>query len=338
MLKLKKTIAAILVLSSSMVFAGNKACLTCQDVNVWQVTTSALYLRPSFGGNGLGYSAFGNYAGADNQQVIRTDNGTNYIYNVTPRRSLGFQLTGDYRYCFGNDFKIDWYHLYNSVNGHLPHGTLFSGSVDGFYAGDLQLTTRFDAVNIEFGHEFNLLKSELLRLHAGLQYVNIKNTFNNQPKLFLNSNPYLNSTDTIQYYGIGPRIGLDFSYMLDCGLSFYAKAAGSLLIGSSKQTINGYINVVNNIYGTIPFGTNNFISANNNVIVPELEAKLGANYEYKLPNGASLGLNLGYLWMTYLRAIAAYTGIGVVGSSIGVPTTTHFDLNGMYLGIYWKGC
>lgn len=338
MLKFNKTIVtlfALSTLSSNMVFAINTNCLTCQD-KVWEVSASALYLQPSFGGNGLGYSSFGNYAGADNQQVITTNNGTNPIYNITPDRAWGFQVGGAYHFCVNNDLKLDWYHLDEGVDGHLPHGTLFSGSVDGFYAGDLQLATRWDAINLEVGHEIHIGVRELLRLHAGLEYARIKNTFNNHPKLFLNSSPYFTSTDTISYTGIGPRIGADFNYDVLCGFSLYAKAAGSLLIGTAKQSINGYQNVVNNIYGTIPFGTNNFNSSDNNVLVPELEAKIGASYDFKLPRG-SLGLNVGYMWITYLRAIVAYTGIGVVGSSLGVPTTTHFDLNGAYLRVSWSG-
>lgn len=335
MLKLKNTIASILALSSSLVFASNIGCLPCES-KVWEVNASALYLHPSFGGNGLGYSAFGNYAGADNQQVITTYNSINHIYNITPDRSWGFQVGGAYHFCLCNDVRLDWYHLNETVNGHLPHGSLFSGSVDGFYAGNLQLETRWDAVNLEFGHDIRFHERELLRLHAGLAYARIKNTFTNHPKLFLNSTPYFTSTDTISYTGVGPRLGFDFDYAVGCGLTLYAKTAGSLLLGSTRQSINGYQNVVNNIYGTIPFGTNNFISSDNNVLVTELEAKLGAHYEYPLPRGY-LGLDLGYVWMTYLRAIVAYTGIGVVGSSLGVPTTTHFDLNGVYIGIKWSG-
>src|SRR3990167_5780779 len=98
MFKIKKTIALILALSSSMVFAS-----TTGENNTWSIDASALYLQPSFGGNGLGYSSFGNYAGADNQGVIFTTNGTNNIYNVTPNRAWGFQVGGVYRFNINND-------------------------------------------------------------------------------------------------------------------------------------------------------------------------------------------------------------------------------------------
>jgi hypothetical protein len=330
MLTIKKTMALVFALSSSVVFANPASENHAGSINI-----SALYLQPSFGGNGLGYSSFGNYAGADNQQVIRTINGTNRIYNVTPDRTLGFQIGGVYRYSCNNTVTLDWYHLSNTVNGHLPGTSLFSASIDGYYAGDLELATRWDAVNLEMGHELTFRTTETLNLHAGLGYVRIKNTFTNHPKLFLNGSPYFTSIDNLSFRGFGPRMGADYSHRFGNGLNLYLKSAGSLLMGTTRQAVTGYINVVNNIYGVIPYGTNNFVSSSTNVIVPELEAKLGLSYQYQLSRG-SLGFDLGYMWMTYLKSIVAYTGIGVVGSSIGTPNSTHFDLNGAYFSVAWN--
>jgi len=327
MLKIKNTIMLILALNSSIAIANTN------NEKGGSIFISALYLQPSFGGNGLGYSAFGNYAGADNQQVIRTINGINHIHNITPSRKWGFQVGGMYRYNVDNNVTLDWYHLTDSVNGHLPGNALFSGSIDGFYAGDLELSTKWDAINLELGHQINWCASELINLHAGLGYARIKNTITNHPKLFFNGTPYFNSTDDLTYRGVGPRMGIDYQHMFGNGFGIYIKTAGSLLVGKASQSISGYINVVNNIYGVIPFGTNNFDSGERNILVPELEAKLGLSYDYQFANGSSLGLDLGYMWMTYLKSIVFYSGIGVVGSSLGTPTSTHFDLNGAYLSV-----
>lgn len=331
MLKPVKKCITFILLATSIIYV----CDANAD-NVWSVSASALYLKPSFGGNGLGYSSFGNYAGADNQQVISTTNGTNYIYNIEPNRRFGFQIGGAYHYTCVNDLTLDWYHLYESVNDHLPDTSMFSGSVDGYYAGDIELASKWDAVNLELGQDIHWRTNELLKLHAGLGYARIKNTFTNYPKLFLTSSPYFVSRDIISYSGMGPRFGVDFSHLFNNGLSIYLKTAGSLLLGRARQAITGYKDDVNSIYGIIPYGTNNFVSSNSNIIVPEVEAKLGVNYEYKLPNESSLDFNLGYMWMTYMRAIVVYSGIGIVGSSIGAPNSTHFDLNGAYFSLGWN--
>lgn len=343
MFKLKFIVAAIVTLASGLVFANEmeKTCMRANvvtpcDYKAWEVSASALYLQPSFGGDGLGYSTYSNYGGADNQGVIITTNGINHINNVTPAWDYGFQLEGAYYYNAGNDVKLNWYHLNENVNGQLPPGTLFSGSVDGFYAGNIEIATKWDAVNLELGKRIYLNNDKLLHAYTGLSYASIKNTFTNHPKLFPIGSAYFTSTDELSFSGVGPRLGIDFSYMLGNGVSIYAKMAGSLLVGSAKQNIAGYKDVVNAHYGLIIFGIPNYQFSYDSVVVPELEGKLGLTYDYTFAK-SSLGIDVGYLWMNYIHAIASYTGIGIVASSVGVPATTNFDLNGLFLTLKWKG-
>jgi hypothetical protein len=343
MFKLKIKVAAVVTLASSMVFA-NDFKNTCMQGNIgtpcnskaWELSASALYLQPSFGGDGLGYSSYSNYGGADNQGVIITTNGINNINNVTPEWDFGFQLEGVYYYNAGNDVRLNWSHLNENVNGTLPLGSLFSGSVDGFYAGNIEIDTKWDEVNLEIGRRINLNDNILLHIFTGLEYASIKNTFTNHPKLFLTSGPYFTSIDDLSFTGFGPRVGMDFSYMLGMGVGIYAKMAGSLLVGTGKQDISGYQDVVNAHYGRIIFGIPNYRFSYDNMVVPELEGKVGLTYDYSFTN-SSLGLDLGYSWTSYIHAIASYTGVGIVASSVGVPTTTNFDLNGVFLTVRWKG-
>lgn len=330
MFKFKIIVASILALTSGMVFAEGMSS------NNLRVSLTGLYLQPSFGGNGLGYNTYSNYAGADNQGVIVTNNGVNYINKVTPNWTPAFQLAAMYRLNAVNDISIDWSHLNETVHGHLPNGTLFSGSADGFYAGNINLNTQWDAVNLEAGQQVNLSDKKWVHLRGGLHLAKIKNTFTNFPKLFPNSAPYMTTNDEFTYSGIGPRVGIDFDWRAGGGFSFYTRFAGSLLVGTAKQAITGYRNVTNSNYGLIIFGIPNYNYRYNNVIVPEVEAKLGVAYNYQFAK-SNLGVDLGYLWMNYLNAISSYTGIGIVGSSVGQPATTNFNLNGVYLGINWSG-
>ena len=343
MFKLKITVASILALTGIMTFTDslasacvrNNALVSC-DSKAWGVGLTALYIKPSFGGNGLGYTTYSNYGGADNQGAIVTNNGINYMHNVTPQWRPGFQLQGDCYFNATNDVNLSWYHFSEIVNGHLPPGTLFSGSADGFYAGNIQLATQWDAVNLEAGQHINFSDKKIFRIHAGLQAARIKNTFTNHPKLFATSSAYFTSTDDLSYAGIGPRVGADFGYVAAEGLSIYSKLAGSLLVGTAKQSISGYRDVINSTYGLIIFGIPNYTYSYNNVVIPELEAKLGISYNHQFAK-SNVGVDFGYLWMAYLNAIVSYTGVGIVGSSVGQPATTNFDLNGLYLGITWSG-
>lgn len=340
MFKLQITVATMLALASGLAAANSTICvrntmLVPCDSKAWEIGVNGLYLQPSFGGNGLGYTSYGNYGGADNQGNIVTNNGINYMHNVTPQWDMGFQLHGAYAFSAANDVNVDWFHFSENVNGHLPPGSLFSGSVDGFYAGALELSTRWDAVNVEAGQHINLSEKKLIRIYAGVQVARVKNTFTNHPKLFTTTPPYFTSTDTLSFNGVGPRVGVDFAYAAMNGFSLYTKFAGSLLVGDTKQAIAGYRDVTNAHYGLIIFGIPNYTYTYNNVVVPEVEAKLGVSYNHQFTNG-NLGLDLGYLWMNYIHAISSYTGVGIVASSVGVPDTSNFNLNGMYFGMKWS--
>lgn len=332
MLNIKQIVASILAASSTIAFASSIA--TPYEDRALEVGVAALYLRPSFAGNGLGYSSFSNYAGADNQGIIFTSNDSNKIHNITPKWDFGFELEGTYYFGFNNDLNLSWSHLNENVDGRLPDGSMFSGSIDGFFAGSLYLTTKWDTVKLELGRLVSLSDKKLLRLHAGLEYTKISNTFTNYPKLTATSETFFVSTDKITYSGVGPRFGADFEYLVNDRFSAYLSAAGSVLIGTAKQTISGYHDHNNALYGLIPFGVNNYVLSNNNVVVPELEAKLGVKYDYQLAQG-NLGFDLGYIWMNYLNVLSTYTGMGIIGSSLGIPAESNFNLNGVSLGVTW---
>lgn len=329
MLDLKKIFTSILFASSIPVLANNAEIPS--EETTWAFDVLALYLQPSFGGNGLGYSSYSNYAGPDNAGLIVTNNGQNEINNIVPKWGMGVEFDGSYYYGTSNDIKLTWYHLNEFVDGELPPDSLFSGSAGGFYAGNLRISTRWDVINVEVGKCINFDDRRLLRFHGGMEFAWIKSKFSNHPKVFENSSEYFTSRDTLSYAGLGPRLGADFTYILCGGLNFYLRTAGSMLWGTSKQNIIGYRD-----YLLVPYGTSNYSFCDRNVIVPELDAKLGFTYICEVANG-NFGIDFGYLWMNYFDAINSYTGIGIVGSSIGIPNATNFNLNGLYLGFTWKG-
>ena len=96
---------------------------------------------------------------------------------------LGFQIEGSTKFGSGNDLDVNWYHLHNHTNGHLPTGSLFAGSASSFYAGQLNVSPRWDAVNVEFGQSIAFCAEQTMRLHAGVEFAKVKNTFVNYPQL-----------------------------------------------------------------------------------------------------------------------------------------------------------
>ena len=348
MLKLNPVIFSIFAITTSFAFSTNLALAannasthtshssTCACKKPqWTVGAQALYLKPSFGGNGLGYTSFSNYGNDIPGNLVDVNGATNYMSNMNPQRAWGFRLEGAYSLDSINDLNINWQHFNETTSGYLPAGTLFAGSAGGLYAGYIKVAPQWDAINAEAGHRFNLDANKALRLHVGVAFANIQNKFTNYPQLFRTGNPLFTTTDTISYRGFGPRFGGDFDYSFCNGFGVYAKAAGSLLVGKAKQSVHGYTDFT--FAGTLyPYSTGNYSQSNSGVVVPEAEAKLGLTYDYEFSQG-KLGFDLGYLWMAYLNAIVSQVGADVFSSAISASTTTNFDLNGFYFGIKWTG-
>lgn len=339
MLKLNRAITLIFAMSNCSVFAGSivplyTPCATCEKP-AFSFSADALYLQPSFGGNGLGYTSFSNYGNDIPGNIIDVNGATNHMRNINPDWRWGFELEGSYYLNPTNDFTLNWSRLNETTNGHLPQGTLFAGSAGGLYAGRLKVAPRWDAINLEVGQRFIFDECKTLRFHVGLAYAHIKTKFTNYPQIFPTGAPLFITKDSIAYEGFGPRFGGDFNYAIGYGVNLYAKAAGSLLVGTAKQSVHGYHDFVFAGNG-FPYSTGNYKQHHDGVIVPELEAKLGVKYDCPLAFG-NLGVDLGYLWITYLNAIVSQVGADVFSSAISASTTTNFDLNGVYFGIKWTG-
>lgn len=327
MLTLKKVAPVVLTLVNSLA-AANTIGPDCH----WGIGVSALYVQPSFGGNGLGYSSFSNY-GTDFFNIQQEVNGaTNHLRNVHPRDDWGFQLEASYDFGEGNDLNINWYHLNDSTHGDLQQGTLFAGSASALYAGKLNVTPTWDAINLEVGQYIDFCDWLTMRLHVGAEFARVRAKFKNYPQLTATGSPIFITNDKISYAGFGPRLGADFNYDVGCGFDVYAKVAGSLLAGVAKQSVTGY----HDLGGFNLYSTGNYKQSNHSVVIPELESKLGLKYNYIMAGG-NLGFDLGYMWLTYLNALVSQVGTGIVSSAISNSSAASFDLNGIYFSLTWTG-
>ena len=304
--------------------------------SAWSVDALGLELKPSFGGNGFGYSSFGNYSSTDlNGQFVGSSDpkAQNLINNVQPKWSWGLGLEVAYQFQADNFAALSWYHLGTGVDRTLPAGTVFAGNLAGFYAGEIQLYTQWNAVNIEMAHSIPLVDRTGASIRAGVAFAKIRNQFRSYPQRLASGSPEFVTSDTLSYSGFGPRLIGILAYDTKYGPGVYLAAGGSLLVGSATQSTNGFQDVSSSS-GTLLYSTGNYSKANTGVVVPEFEAKLGATYDLHLAKNI-VHFNVGYLWIAYLNAMVGYTGVGVVGA--GVPTSSNFDLNGLYVGVQWRG-
>ncbi len=329
MLKLKKTAAAVLALSSSAVFAGTMGPV-CSAVNVtvpcestaWDVGGRALYLQPVYSGGGYSYAAV---------------NDNNRYVDYNKNWGWGFMIEGSYHFETGSDANLNWYHFSRSAN--KSYSVTNAGGLGALVAvsaatnGTVNTDPKWDAVNLEFGQHVDFGEKKNIRFHGGVQYARIANTTTLDATIVgsLTSSILpapLSGTYTASfqrkptYNGFGPRIGADMDYEWGNGLGVYANGAMALLAGSSK---------VSNSY-TDNQGSQLTQSASKATISPELEAKLGLKYDYAVAQG-DLTLDVGWMWVNYWNVTQSVLGVGPVTAA----QEGDFGVQGLYFGLKWLG-
>lgn len=321
---LKKTTLAVLGLAASGFAAAGTMGPVCTPGNVtvpceaqlWDLGVQALYFKQVFDGS----KAY--------QHDTLPFNGyreTNDEWN------WGYRLEGSYHFNTGNDATATWIHYRNESErdgfvGRVPiAGALFLTSP--YRAED---STYFDQVNMVLGQhaDFGLVKK--MRFYGGLQYANIND---NARGYFVNSPVQLvqsGITSVYQYEksdfkGVGPVVGIDYSYNVTNEFSVTANGAGSILYGTSRFDY-GYVGnpvgaVLVDYYGS------------KKAVVAGLEAKLGVNYAYAMPQGV-LNLQGGYQVINYFNALQTVGAGGYLAPKIA---SSDYGLYGPYFGLKYVG-
>jgi len=347
MLNLKKTAVAVLALGSSAVFAGTmgpvctpgNVTVPC-EVNAWEFGVQALYLHPS-------YSDDLSYIGATTTTVgLATDT---TFEDLDPKWGWGFKLEAGYHFNTGNDLNLNWYHYSKTTNNDFGPGafgagdnvfilgtvlpaafTVASAPVVGFSS-----EPRWDAVNLELGQHVDFGDMKSMRFHGGFQWArtNLEReaaAITTVPVAGVVAGSIAAVETDSTFNGFGPRVGADFMYGFGNGFGIYANGATALLIGENKFSTSTFVSTTGEI---TTFG------GERDLMVPELEGKVGATYNWAMAQG-NLGIDAGWMWVNYFDSLHNHS---IRTAAPGAPTvvssgiSSNFALNGPFVGLKWIG-
>ena len=302
MLSLKKTALAVLALGSSAAFAGTMGPVCTPG----SVTVPCEATAWDVGIYALylqpTYDADWGYVGTS-----AANNHTTY-HDWDSDWDWGFKLEGSYHFGTGNDFNVNWYHFSDKKTSNYVNNSPFYSVYN---------KQQWDAVNFEFGQHVDFGERKNIRFHGGAQYANLKANW-----ATMASSTAASITSESKFSGFGPRAGADFSYDWGNGFEMYANTAGSILVGTSKWS-----NMATATATT---------SGSKNAVVPEVEAKLGARYNYAMAQGV-LSLDGGWMFVNYFNA-QHQMGFNTANTTpANVNGETDVAFNGPYIGLKWVG-
>ncbi|NKB47516.1 MAG: hypothetical protein GKR77_06985 [Legionellales bacterium] len=311
--------------------SGENVVVPCEQ-NGWHVGAQYIYVQPT-------------------GDQLYTDLSSNSKW------ASGFRLEGGYHFGTGNDVTVNWTYFSKSSRrnitlfGDIPSTLLSDEDIDELVLSPVspeRVKSKFNAVNLEFGQLAHWGSQVSTRLHAGLQYAQIKrershlnlsasfvDTAEEQPEsISLATNYHVNQ----KFTGIGPRVGIDAFYTVgESNLKLVGKAAVAVLAGDAQVTINRFrVNAVSVKDDVVVRDETSVILGPSNrtrALVPALESKLGMEYDYALANG-DLVFEAGYQWVSYPQSMQQ----PVLIDGLGIPgDRSNFGYHGFYVGLKWLG-
>jgi len=275
---------------------------------------------------------------------------------IRPGYSFAFALGAGYVFQEGRDITLDWTHLTSNTTSTTvaPDASFFLGP--DYEIGPDSLTIRkavgmaqfkYDVVNLSAAQRVSLGRQVEMRFFGGLSTgflkEQVKTTYSGSTVTGPFQGPFSTMQEvTSQFTGIGPRLGIEGSYLTDYGFGFLGEAAASALIGSMYSK-TAYVSSAQEILALYGQSVNNQFIKDQNVtqVIPGIDANLALMYKHAFSQGASMTIKAGYQAAVYINAISQYLPGSLVTpldtGGIFVATMNHTLSNYSVQGPFLEG-
>jgi hypothetical protein len=280
-----------------------------------------------------------NFAG--NSKVHTVD----FDYAWGFRVGLGADIPHD-----GWDANLMWTRLHSTDTRHVRADDDSNGSLyimwdnpafpatDNPIAGTVNLAQRahgkwrlrFDMFDLELGREFYVSKWLTLRpnigLRGGLIHQKFKTRYSGQD-VAATGYDFIKGNFTNDFWGVGPRGGLNTMWGLGCGVSIYGDAAVSLMYGQ--------FNVKEHVSGTTGSSKTNRLRIHRNVHLPRASTDLALGLRYDVmfdDDSYHFGIHGGYEQHMFFSQLQLMNPVNDIYDGKVVSNLGDLALHGWTLG------
>lgn len=244
----------------------------------------------------------------------------------------------------GNDIRLTYFQINtdDDESARKPHhGRLWTLSThpDDDYQervykahGDIEFDNY--TVDLEFGQRINVGCRLSLRVFAGVSYTDLEKEFHvkyrdhEEDEHIIEKNKFES-----EFWGIGPKVGIDSSFALGGGFGIVARAAVAAYIGE----LDTKTDITNLTFGH-GFDKDSADAKldDSDHVVTALDLKIGLDYSYQMNSGSVVALEGGYWAKHYYDAVGNIQFISDHHDAMNDYQLDDVSFHGVYLSLNYS--
>lgn len=302
---------------------------------------TGLYLKPTSGDNAYAFVSEVTHDDVLKNHLKSVKSDYDWAYNV----SLGYIFPGT-----ANDFAVTYSNFNHSSKDSVAETDpfLITATVPFIFPADVLLDKseasaryNYQTLDFDFGQHFNIGCNTHVKLIGGVRLADLESSFKAhyegivaEPELL--GETFIAKTDRkSKFEGAGPRLGTAVEYNLGNGFGVVGQAATSLLVGNIRSNFTQNEAVLDDGADVFEVTVSNHRGKHTHV-VPNLNAKLGVNYNYQFcnPTRTKMTLEAGYQVDHYFNVDDRINSFDAFATGNVQAINTSFS--GPYIGLQIK--